>query len=142
MVHIPILIFSFSYLRPCSLPQNYSCTYQRVPETNVLESNAVSVMFFDHVQLLQQLFFLKKDCCYRNNSGSGIQLHDGDLEHCLIKEKNRCLYVLPPIYMFWYSRFSLGILNIFVMHYNQQTANLFLAYDSQPVSTINVQYLQ
>ena len=106
MVHIPILIFSFSYLRPCSLPQNYSCTYQRVPETNVLESNAVSVMFFDHVQLLQQLFFLKKDCCYRNNSGSGIRLHDGDLEHCLIKEKNRCLYVLFPIYMFWHSRFS------------------------------------
>ena len=39
---------------------------------------------------------------------------------------------------------ALGILkmqihDVFVMHYNQQTVNLFLAwYDSQPVSTINV----
>ena len=48
--------------------------------------------------------FFKKDCCYRNNCG--IWLHDGDWEHCLIKEKNRCLHVLLPIYMFWYSRFS------------------------------------
>ena len=30
--------------------------------------------------------FLKKDCSYRNNCG--IRLHDGDLEHSLIEEKN------------------------------------------------------
>ena len=40
-------------------------------------------------------YFFKKHCCYRNNYG--IRLHDGDLEHCLIKEKNRCLYVLLPL---------------------------------------------
>ena len=28
---------------------------------------------------------IKKDCSYRNNCG--IQLHDGDLEHSLMKEK-------------------------------------------------------
>ena len=47
---------------------------------------------------------IKKDCSYRNNCG--IQLHDGDLEHDLMKEKNRCLYVFLPIFMFWHSRFS------------------------------------
>ena len=31
--------------------------------------------------------FFKKDQSYRNNSG--IWLHDGDLEHGLIKEKNK-----------------------------------------------------
>ena len=30
-------------------------------------------------------FFFKKDCNYRNNCG--IQLHDGDLKHSLMKEK-------------------------------------------------------
>ena len=39
--------------------------------------------------------FFKKDCSYRNNCS--IQLHDGDLEHSLMEEKNRCSYVLIPI---------------------------------------------
>ena len=34
--------------------------------------------------------FLKKDRSYRNKSD--IRLHDGDLEHCLMEEKNRCSY--------------------------------------------------
>ena len=49
LINGPYSIFSFSYLRPGLLPQNYSCTYQRVPESNVLESNALSIVFFDHV---------------------------------------------------------------------------------------------
>ena len=47
MVHIPFLIFSFSYLKPSLLPQNYSCTYQRV-----YLYLTVSVMFFDHVTII------------------------------------------------------------------------------------------
>ena len=41
--------------------------------------------------------FFKKDCSYRNNCG--IWLHDADLEHSIMKE--RCSYVLLPIFMFW-----------------------------------------
>ena len=44
MVHIPFLIFSFSYLRPSLLPQNFSCTYQRVEVYFTIE-----VMFFDQI---------------------------------------------------------------------------------------------
>ena len=56
--------------------------------------------------------FLEKDCCYRNNCG--IRLRDGDLEHCLIKKKNRCLYVLLSIYMFWHPSLALGILKMLI----------------------------
>ena len=45
--------------------------------------------------------FLKKDCCYRNNCG--IRLHDGDLEHCLIKEKK------IDVYMFFFPFICSGI---------------------------------
>ena len=50
--------------------------------------------------------FFEKDCIYKNNCV--IRLHDADLEHSLMKEKNRCSYVLLPIFMFWHSRFSYG----------------------------------
>ena len=51
-------------------------------------------------------YFFKKDCSYWNNCG--VRLHDSNLEHSLIKEKkNRCSYVLLPIFVFSYSRFSL-----------------------------------
>ena len=46
---------------------------------------------------------IKKDCSYRNNCG--IRLHAGDLEHSLMKEKNRSSYVFLLIFMFCYSRF-------------------------------------
>ena len=35
--------------------------------------------------------FFKKDCSYRNNCG--IRLHDGDLEHSLMKEKKIDLHM-------------------------------------------------
>ena len=61
-------------------------------------------------------YFLKKDCSYRNNCG--IQLHDGDLEHSIMKEKkNRRHYVFLPIFMFWHFRFSFR---------NLQDANSFI----------------
>ena len=45
---------------------------------------------------------IKKDCTNRENCG--IQLLDGDLEHSLMKEKNRFSYVFLPIFMFCHSR--------------------------------------
>ena len=52
MVHIPFVIFSFSYLRPSLLPQNYRCTYQRVKV----------VMFFDRPYVaITTAAFLKKN---------------------------------------------------------------------------------
>ena len=41
-------------------------------------------MFFDCVAIIIAAA-IKKDCSYRNNCG--IRLHDGDLEHDLMKEK-------------------------------------------------------
>ena len=55
MVHIPLLIFSISYLRPSLLPQNYSCTYQRVQELYL----TVSVMFFGPPIAITTAAFLK-----------------------------------------------------------------------------------
>ena len=52
--------------------------------------------------------FLKEDCNYRNNCG--IELYDGDLQHSLMKKKNGCSYVFPPIFMLLHSRFSFGSL--------------------------------
>ena len=46
----------------------------------------------------------KKNCSDRNNCGT--RLHDGDLEHSLMKEENRSSYVILPIFMFSHSRFS------------------------------------
>ena len=46
---------------------------------------------------------ITKDCSYRNNCG--FRLHAGDLEHSLMKEKNRSSYVFFLIFMFCYSRF-------------------------------------
>ena len=46
---------------------------------------------------------ITKDWSYRNNCG--FWLHVGDLEHSLMKEKNRSSYVFLLIFMFCYSRF-------------------------------------
>ena len=99
MVHIPLLIFSFSYLRTSLLPQNNSCTYQRVSLYLT-----VSVVFFWPCVAIIIAATIKEDCSYRNNCG--IRLHDGDLEHSLMKEKNRSSYVFLPIFMFCHSRFG------------------------------------
>ena len=79
--------------------------------------------------------FLKKQ---QLRSNCGIQLHDANLENSLMKErKNIRSYVLLPIFMFWYSRFSFR---------NLKDANscMFLAVeqcminDFQAVCTVNV----
>ena len=96
MVHIPFIIFSFSYLRLSLLTQNHSCTYQRVYlycQCNV---------FWQCVAILIAAA-IKKDCSYRSNSG--IRFHDGDLEHSLMKKEIRSSYVFLPIFMFYHSRF-------------------------------------
>ena len=95
MVHIPFLIFSFSSLLTSKL-QFY------IPES-ITFLNCQCNVFWPYVAIIIAAA-IKKDCSYRNNCG--IQLHDGDLEHDLMKEKNRCLYVFLPIFMFWHSRFS------------------------------------
>ena len=46
----------------------------------------------------------KNVCSYRNNCET--LLYDGDLEHSLMKEKNRSSYVILPVFVFWHSRFS------------------------------------
>ena len=48
--------------------------------------------------------FLKKNCSYSNSCR--IQLHDADLEHSLIKDKNYVYMFFFLFYMVWYSRFS------------------------------------
>ena len=57
--------------------------------------------------------FFKKDCSYRNNCG--IRLHDGDLEHSLMKEKK------IDLHMFFFSflcsaipNLDLGILKVLI----------------------------
>ena len=97
MVHIPFLIFSFSYLRPSLLPQNYSCTYQRLQLYLI-----VSVMFFLPCVAIVIAAILKNDCSYRSNRGTW--LHDDELEHSLMKGKKIDIFL--PIFMFWHSRFS------------------------------------
>ena len=97
MIHIPFLIFSFSYLRLSLLPQNYSCTYQSITFLNShcnVSWPCVAITIAAAI---------KKDCSYRSNCG--IRLHAGDLEHSLMKEKNRSSYVFLLIFMLRYSRF-------------------------------------
>ena len=85
--------------------------------------------------------FLKKDRSYRNKSD--IRLHDGDLEHCLMGEKNRCSYDFLLILYSVIPGTVLRFMYVFVIYYNQQSINLFLALcDSQLVCTENVRYLQ
>ena len=86
-------------------------------------------------------------CSYRNNCG--IWLHDGDLEHSLMKEKKIDLHIFffpflcPAIPDIELGVLKIYLLHVFVMYYNQQSVNLFLAwYDSQPICTVNLQYLQ
>ena len=46
---------------------------------------------------------IKKDYSYRNNFG--IRFHGGDLEHSLMKEKNRSSYDFLLFFVYCYSRF-------------------------------------
>ena len=57
-------------------------------------------------------FFKKKDRNYRNNCG--IRLLDADLEHSLMKEKNRCTYVLLLILCSSIPDLALGILKMLI----------------------------
>ena len=95
MVHIPFLNFSFSYLRSSLLPQNYIY----IPESRTF-LNCQCNVFWPCVAIV---IAIKKDCSYKNNCG--IRLHDGDLEHRLMKEKNRSSYVFLPIFTLFHSRF-------------------------------------
>ena len=57
--------------------------------------------------------FLKKDCCYRNSCG--IRLPDGDLEHCLIKEKKIDVFMFFfPFICSGIPYLALGILKILI----------------------------
>ena len=105
MVHIPFLVFSSSYLRPSLLPQNYSCTYQRV---KLSEYNLPCVAIIIAAAI-------KRDFIYKYNCG--IRLHDGDLEHSLMNEKNRSSYVFLLIFMLCHSRFRFR---------NLKVANLYM----------------
>ena len=101
MTHIPFLflmffIFLFKTWFITSKLQLY------IPES-ILLLNCQCHVFWPYLAIIIAAFF-KKDCSYRNNC---IRLHNTDLEHSLMKEKkNRCLYVLLPIFMIWHSRFS------------------------------------
>ena len=58
-------------------------------------------------------YFFKKDCCYRNNCG--IRLHDGDLEHCLIKEKKIHVFIFFfPFICSAIAGLALGILKLLI----------------------------
>ena len=97
MVHIPFLIFSFSSLLTSKL-QVY------IPES-ITFLNCQCNVFRPYVAIIIAAA-IKKGCSYRSNCG--IQLHAGDLEHSLMKEKkNMSSYVFPLIFMFCYSRFRI-----------------------------------
>ena len=59
---------------------------------------------------------IKKDCTHSNNCG--IQLHDGDLEHILMKQKKRSSNVFLPTFMFFFPTvipdLDLGILKMLI----------------------------
>ena len=59
MVHIPLLLFSFSYLRPSLLPQDYSCTYQRVPESARTLLNCQCNVFLPCIAITTAAFLKK-----------------------------------------------------------------------------------
>ena len=85
-----ILLFKTSFI--ASKLQLY------IPESTTL-LNCQCNVFWACIDIIIAGFFLKKDCSYRNNCG--IRLHDTDLEHSLMKEKkNRCSYIILPIFMF------------------------------------------
>ena len=97
MAHIPIIIFSFAYLRPSLLPQNYIYTYWKV----YFHLTGSAMFFWPSIAMITAVFFLKKkDYSYRNKCG--IWLRDADLEHSLLKEK---IY----IHMFFCPFFCSGI---------------------------------
>ena len=68
--------------------------------------------------------FFKKDCSYRNNCG--IRLHDGDLEHSLMKEKKRSSYVFLPIFMFCHSKFRFRDDNLYMFSWCFTNSNLLI----------------
>ena len=96
----PFLIFSFSYLRPSLLPQNY------IPES-ITFLNCKCNVFRPYVAIIVAAA-IKKDCSYRNNCS--IRLHAGDLEHSLVKEKIRSSYVFLSILCSAIPDLDLGIL--------------------------------
>ena len=59
---------------------------------------------------------IKKDCTHSNNCG--IQFHDGDLEHILMKQKKRSSYVFLPTFMLFFPTvipdLDLGILKMLI----------------------------
>ena len=72
---------------------------------------------------------IKNDCSYRNNCG--IQLHDGDLEQSLLKEKERSSYVFLPIFMFCHSRFrfrNLKDANLSMFSWRITTSSLLICF--------------
>ena len=62
-------------------------------------------------------YFFKKDCSYRNNCG--IQLHDGDLEHSIMKEKKKIdvITFFFPFLCSGISDLALGILKMLIRVY-------------------------
>ena len=97
MVHIQFLIFSFSYLRPSFV----SKLQLYIPESITLHNCQCNV--FGPCVTLIIAEAIGKDSSHKSNCGT--RLHDGDLEHSLMKEKNRSSYVFLPIFMFRHSRF-------------------------------------
>ena len=56
MAHIPIIIFSFAYLRPSLLPQNYIYTYWKV----YFHLTGSAMFFWPSIAMITAGFFLKK----------------------------------------------------------------------------------
>ena len=141
MVNIPFLIFPFSYLRPSLLPQNYSCTYQRV--------NCQCNVFWQCVAIIIAGFFTKY-CSYRNKLWYPIVWWW--FRTVSWKKNNRCSYVFLPIFMFWHSRFSFRNLkdaNLCMFSWHITTSSLLICsclawYDSFKctVFTVSLCYLQ
>ena len=134
----PFLIFSISYLRPSLLPQNY------IPES-ITFLNCKCNVFRPYVAIIVAAA-IKKDCSYRNNCS--IRLHAGDLEHSLVKEKNKIFVCLSVHFMFCHSRFrfrNLKKANLCMFSWCITATSLLICswHDmTQPVGRINLQYLQ
>ena len=73
-------------------------------------------MFFTIYEAIIITTAIKKDCTHSNNCG--IQLHDGDLEHILMKQKKRSSNVFLPTFMFFFPTvipdLDLGILKMII----------------------------
>ena len=95
MANIPFLFFS--YLRPLAWKlQLY------IPESVTLLNCQCNIRW-PCITIIIDAFY-KKDCRYRNNGV--VRLDNANLERSITKEKNRCPFVLLPIFMFLDSNFS------------------------------------